>query len=53
MRTEHLLFLVLGISPKSRAAKVCAQWHFLQHEISRLVLHTPGPEIHLDIPIVW
>ena len=25
MLTEHLLFLVLGIAPKSRA-KVCAQW---------------------------
>ena len=25
MLTEHQLFLVLGIAPKSRA-KVCAQW---------------------------
>ena len=28
MRTEHLLFLVLRITPKSRA-KVCAQWRIL------------------------
>ena len=29
MLIEHLLFLVLGIAPKSRA-KVCAQWRFLK-----------------------
>ena len=27
--TEHLLFLVLGIAPKSRV-KVCAQWRILK-----------------------
>ena len=29
MRTEHLLFLVLRITPKSRA-RVCAQWRILK-----------------------
>ena len=29
MITEHKLFLVLGIAPKSRA-KVCAQWRILK-----------------------
>ena len=29
MRTEHELFLVLRITPKSRA-KVCAQWRILK-----------------------
>ena len=29
MRTEHKLFIVLRITPKSRA-KVCAQWRILK-----------------------
>ena len=29
MRTEHLLFLVLRITPKSRP-KVCMQWRILK-----------------------
>ena len=29
MLTEHKLFLVLGIAPKSRA-KICAQWRILK-----------------------
>ena len=29
MRTEHKLFLVVRITPKSRA-KVCAQWRILK-----------------------
>ena len=29
MRTEHWLFLVLRITPKSRA-KVCVQWRILK-----------------------
>ena len=27
--------------------------NFIYRRKSRLILHTPGPEIHLDIPIVW
>ena len=29
MQTQHYLFLVLGITPKSRA-KVCTQWRILK-----------------------
>ena len=36
MRTEHQLFLVLRITPKSRA-KVCAQWRILKPPDSLLV----------------
>ena len=40
MRTEHKLFLVLRITPKSRA-KVCAQWRMsLKGNITIVCVHS-------------
>ena len=36
MLTEQLLFLILGIAPKSRA-KVCAQWRILKPPPGRML----------------